>query len=64
MGDAWEETEEPYPRAGHAHIRVQFQMASVSAGLSLYSVACATDGSTGSKRGPLFGFSLSFVLRW
>ena len=42
----------------------QFRMASISTGLSSYPTARATDRSTRSAWGPLFGFNLCIVLGW
>ena len=39
-------------------------MAFVSAGLSSYPAARATNRLAGSARGPLFGFNLCIVMGW
>ena len=48
---------------GHT-FRGHLRMLSVSTDLSSCSAAHATDGSTGTARGPLPGFSLRVILRW
>ena len=65
MGEAWEETEEPYPRAGQAHIRGASSEWRISLLGSLLTRRSAplTD-RLDRRRGPLLGFSLCVVLEW